>query len=198
MRGRRIRVKTMTEIMFDKTVLRQSLLAARNAIPAQLRSDWDAAIRTRVIAWWQADPVQTLGVYWPIRSEPDLREAYAELAQRGVQLALPVVTGRTAPLAFFAWTPGDRLAQDAFGIAIPASTTTALQPQALLIPCVGFNPLRIRIGYGGGYYDRTLAAALRPLAIGIGYDCTLAAFDGAPHDVPMDRIITETSCMTGD
>jgi 5,10-methenyltetrahydrofolate synthetase len=178
-------VKILSDIMLIKTVLRSALLAARNAIGAH------------VVAWWKANPVQTLGVYWPIRSEPDLRATYADLASRGVRLALPIVTGKNAPLRFAAWTPGDALVQDSLGIAIPAADII-VQPQALLIPCVGFNTERIRLGYGGGFYDRTLALQPRPLAIGIGYACALAVFDGAPHDVALDMIITESAGLVSD
>jgi 5-formyltetrahydrofolate cyclo-ligase len=186
-------VKILSETMSDKTMLRESLLAARNAIADEIRSRWDAAIGAQVLAWWQTDPVPSLGVYWPIRGEPDLRAAYADLASCGVQLALPVVVGNDAPLQFAAWTPGDLLVKDALGVPIPATAIMVTQPQALLIPCVGFNAQRIRLGYGGGFYDRTLAVPPRPLAIGIGYGCALAAFDGAAHDVALDMIITETA-----
>jgi 5-formyltetrahydrofolate cyclo-ligase len=190
-------VKILSDIMLIKTMLRSALLAARNAIGADVRSQWDAAIGAHVVAWWKANPVQTLGVYWPIRSEPDLRATYADLASRGVRLALPIVAGKNAPLRFAAWTPGDALVQDSLGIAIPAADII-VQPQALLIPCVGFNTERIRLGYGGGFYDRTLALQPRPLAIGIGYACALAVFDGAPHDVALDMIITESADLVSD
>lgn len=179
--------------MLNKTDLRRSLLATRHAIPAAMRARWDAAIGVRVLAWLAAHPVRLLGVYWPINSEPDLRQAYEALAARGVQLALPVVVGRDAPLRFAAWTPGDALVTDAFGVAIPAAPGGAVHPDALLVPCVGFNAGHIRLGYGGGFYDRTLAAAPRPLALGIAYQCTLEIFEGDSHDIALDAIITECS-----
>jgi len=108
---------------------------------------------------------------------------------------LPVVVNKEAPLEFFPWRPGEALVKDAMGVPVPSHTKNALQPHGLLIPCVGFNPDRIRLGYGGGWYDRTLALAPRPLAIGIGYACALASFDAAPHDIALDRIITESSCF---
>ena len=77
------------------------------------------------------------------------------------------------------------------GIAVPAPPRTVVQPQALLVPCVGFNADRIRLGYGGGFYDRTLENMPRPLTIGIGYACAQADFDAAPHDVALDMIVTE-------
>nr|WP_246541767.1 5-formyltetrahydrofolate cyclo-ligase [Collimonas antrihumi] len=181
----------------DKTLLRRSLLATRKSISPACRQDWDAELGRRVIAWatlWtDTHPGGTLGVYWPIRGEPDLRPAYTELAACGMRLALPVVVGSDSPLRFVSWTPGEAMAKDGFGVAIPASDVT-VAPQALLIPCVGFNRHKIRLGYGGGFYDRTLAPSSlpRPQAIGIAYACGLAEFDGAAHDVALDAIITET------
>lgn len=178
----------------DKALLRPALLAARRAIAADSRRDWDLELGRRVIAWvasWrQAQPDGVLGVYWPIRGEPDLRPAYAELAASGVALALPIVVDNDSPLRFVAWTPGESMSKDSFGVAVPASDVSAM-PSALLIPCVGFNRHKLRLGYGGGFYDRTLALAPRPQAIGIAYSCGLAEFEGAPHDIALDAIITE-------
>ncbi|MEO6921719.1 MAG: 5-formyltetrahydrofolate cyclo-ligase [Collimonas sp.] len=179
----------------DKALLRPALLAARRAIDAGRRQDWDAELGRRVIAWvtqWrQTNPDGVLGIYWPIRGEPDLRPACAELAARGLQLALPVVVANDQPLRFVAWTPGESMNKDSFGVSVPASNMTAT-PSALLIPCVGFNRRKVRLGYGGGFYDRTLAPTPRPQAIGIAYSCGLVDFDGAPHDIALDAIITET------
>lgn len=177
--------------MRDKAALRRTLLAARAAIATDTRARHDAAISTQVLAWWDASPVQTLGIFFPMRGEPDLHAAYAALAARGVQLALPMVVGRAAPLQFAAWTPGQALVSDALGVSVPAQPGAALHPDALLIPCVGFNAQRIRLGYGGGYYDRTLALAPRPMAIGIAYANGFAAFQAAPHDIALDLVITE-------
>lgn len=148
-------------------------------------------IRTHVLAWWSRHQVRSLGVYWPIRSEPDLTEMYAELSERGVQLALPIVVDQDAPLQFAAWSPGAHLVKDSFGVSIPADLDRKISPEALLIPCVGFNDDNIRLGYGGGFYDRTLARQPRPLAIGIAYRLSRTSFTAGPHDVPLDLIVTE-------
>lgn len=178
--------------MLDKTALRRQLLTARSAISPTARASWDAAINANVLAHLAQHSVVSLGVYWPMRGEPDLRPAYAELAASGVQLALPTVISKDAPLDFFAWQPGDITAPDACGVQAPVERTPVTL-QALLIPCVGFNDLRFRIGYGTGYYDRSLALQPRPYAIGIAYACAAQAFNPDLHDVPMDLVVTEAS-----
>lgn len=183
--------------MVEKTSLRRALIANRQAIEPEVRNQWDAAIGARVIDWWALHGAQTLGVYWPVRGEPDLRNVYVELAARGVQLALPVVIAKNEPLRFAAWAPGDPLITDALGVAIPAQAHNPVEPGALLVPCVGFNTNRMRLGYGGGFYDRTLALEPRPFTVGIAYECALVEFDGAAHDVALDRIITEQSSLQG-
>src|SRR5436190_4798260 len=103
----------------NKTELRRALLATRQAISPGTRIEWDARIGGRLRTWLAAHPVQTLGVYWPIQGEPDLREDYAELAAHGVKLALPVVRGRDQPLHYVEWLPGEELAKDQFGVPVP-------------------------------------------------------------------------------
>jgi 5-formyltetrahydrofolate cyclo-ligase len=186
-----ILTKIMPEDNPEKPALRCALIANRQAIKPEVRNQWDAAIGRRVIDWWAVHRPKTLGVFSPVRGEPDLQKVYAELAARGVQLALPMVVAKDEPLRFAAWIPGDPLIQDAMGVAIPADANTTVRPDALLVPCVGFNAMNLRLGYGGGFYDRTLAVQPRPLAVGIAYECCLVEFDGAAHDVALDGIITE-------
>ncbi|MBV8634609.1 MAG: 5-formyltetrahydrofolate cyclo-ligase, partial [Burkholderiaceae bacterium] len=147
-----------------KPDLRRVLLTQRQALTPEQRSAHDAALGERLLRWSEQQSLSCLGVYWPIRGEPDLRDAYAELARRGLHLALPVMTGRDAPLAFAAWAPGDALEEGAMKVPIPKAPQRFVTPDALLIPCVGFNQARLRLGYGGGFYDRTLANEPRPKA----------------------------------
>lgn len=192
MQDQEFRPDTMPENTAQKAALRRELLANRQAIPPEVRSVKDAAIGQHVLSWCDAHPVSVLGAYWPIRGEPDLRDCYATLSAHGVRLALPVVVAKDAPLRFIEWKPGDAMTKDAFGVAIPVSGAE-VQPEALLIPCVGFNERRFRLGYGGGFYDRTLACAGRPRTVGISYDCARIRFDADAHDVALDFVITETS-----
>src|SRR5688572_5705474 len=101
--------------MSDKTDLRRSLLDARNATPPDMCTQCDLAIGSQVMAWWNRHRVARLGMYWPMRGEPDLRAIYAELAMQGVELSLPLVVGKDAPLRFAVWKPGDKLVKDAMG-----------------------------------------------------------------------------------
>lgn len=172
-----------------KARLRTQLLAARRCMTATYQADAAAIICARLLAWLQAHPVASLGVYHAIRQEPDLQTLYNTLNREGVHLSLPLIHGADLPLAFVRWTPGEALVKDNMGTSAPATGATT-QPQALLIPCLGFNAARIRLGYGGGFYDRTLAQPSRPLAIGVGYTDALAVFAGAAHDIAMDLIIT--------
>ena len=175
----------------DKLALRRELAALRSAIDPARKAAWDAAIGARLVAWWRAQRFPALGVYWPLRGEADLSLAYAELAQLGVRLALPVVLARDAALGFADWQPGEAMVKDAMGVAVPENLRMVALPPALLVPCLGFNHDRFRLGYGGGYYDRTLEHAPRPFTLGIAYACQAAQFAGAAHDVALDRIITE-------
>lgn len=175
----------------DKAALRSALKARRRAIEPAVKHHWDDRIGARVLAWWQANARDALAVYWPLPGEPDLRPAYAELAQAGVRLALPVVLERHAALGFAEWIPGEPTVLDPLGVAIPAELRMVARPPALLVPCLGFNAQRYRLGYGGGFYDRTLETAPRPATVGIAYACQLVEFEGAAHDVPLDVIITE-------
>ncbi len=188
-----------------RTVLRRCLLDARTAIGPDARLARDAAIAAHLGAWLTQFlagsssseattrlPALCLGVYWPIRGEPDLRPLYARLAATGFILALPVMTAPDAPLQFARWMPDAPLVLDRWGIATP-QTILPVDPSVLLIPCVGVNATGHRLGYGGGFYDRTLASRQpRPLAIGIATDGARCNFNAAAHDMPMDVVITET------
>lgn len=194
MRGCESNTGSVTETMADansiKTALRRNLLADRQSIAEEVRRDRDRIIADRVVAWWKQHRPACLAVYIPMRGEPDLNAAYGELHGLGAGLALPVVTNKAMPLSFAEWTPGETLTRDMVGVPVPASGKL-VQPQALLIPCVGFNSAGFRLGYGGGFYDRTLATAPRPLAIGVAYASAQTSFEVSPHDIAMDLIITD-------
>lgn len=177
--------------MTEKHELRKLLLAARNAMPPQERAWRDAAIGKRLLAWLDDHPASSIGIYWPTQGEPDLTDIYPVLAGRGIQLALPVVDKRHAPLVFCPWLPGDALAAEAHGVMVPIERRDPVKPELLLLPCVGFNAERYRLGYGGGYYDRTLAVEKPPRTVGIAYAMCEAAFAVDGHDARMGAVVTE-------
>ncbi|HEY0588732.1 MAG TPA: 5-formyltetrahydrofolate cyclo-ligase [Pseudoduganella sp.] len=175
-----------------KAELRKQMLAARRALAPETRAQWDREIGAKVVQWWRESGVGTLGVYWPLRDEPNLHACYAELAELGVKLLLPVVLEKNAPLAFAEWTIGEPMVKDSMGVAVPAMLRLVQEyPPALLIPCLGYNPQGYRLGYGGGFYDRTLAHEPRPATVGVAYRCLAADFGSDGHDVALDRILTE-------
>jgi 5-formyltetrahydrofolate cyclo-ligase len=135
---------------------------------------------------------RTVSLYWPFRGEPDLRGWMNSLAARGGVAALPIVVAKGEPLIFRAYKQGDRLEKGVWNIPIPAEGEPVL-PDVVISPIVGIDPHNYRLGYGGGFFDRTLAAMPRkPLVIGIGYELQrIATIYPQSHDIPMDRIVTE-------
>lgn len=175
----------------EKSLLRLQLLAARKVMTPAAKMATETAICARLLAWLRQHPVASLGVYYPIRQEPELYPVYSALNTQGVHLSLPIIRGNDLPLEFVRWTPGEMLVKDAMGTSAPPHGET-VQPHALLIPCLGFNAARVRLGYGGGFYDRTLAPSPRPLAIGVAYANARVDFAAHMHDIALDLIITET------
>lgn len=178
----------------SKARLRKNLLEARAHLDAGTRAHWDRAIGAHIVAWWQGIRAPLLAVYWPLQGEPELSAAYCALRKLGVKLALPVVLKKDAPLVFASWEPGEAMATDGMGVAVPARLCQ-VQPPAILIPCLGFNAQRFRLGYGGGFYDRTLATTPRPATVGVAYACMAAQFDSDSHDIALDKIATEVGFM---
>jgi 5-formyltetrahydrofolate cyclo-ligase len=133
-----------------------------------------------------------IGFCWPFKGEIDLRGLVGDCIESGATAALPVVAERARPLEYRAWGPRAKLERGVWGIPVPAERRV-VQPTILLAPLVGFDSAGYRLGYGGGYHDRTLAAMEpRPLAIGVGYELgRLDTIHPQPHDVAMDAIVTE-------
>ena len=174
-----------------KQRLRTELLARRKALGEQDKIAADAIIGQRVLDWCATHAIHSLAVYQPIRREPDLSAAYNALAARGVHLCLPVVVDKDSALEFRAWQPGDVLEKDGMGTLVPPPGCAVVRPQALLVPCVGFNEKNYRLGYGGGFYDRTLAGESPPLAVGVCYHFGRADFAAQAHDMPLDALLTD-------
>jgi 5,10-methenyltetrahydrofolate synthetase len=138
-----------------------------------------------------------VSAYWPFRGEPDLRAWLGELRSRDALTALPVVVAKNTPLVFRLWREGDRLARGVWNIPIPADGEE-VQPDIVIAPVVGFDARCYRLGYGGGFFDRTLAVLpASTTAIGVGYEqAAMATIRPQPFDIPMRHIITENGIRT--
>lgn len=137
-----------------------------------------------------------VSLYWPFRGEPDLRPWLASVNERGGRTALPVAIELGRPLIFKAYAPGDKLERGVWNIPVPAAGPEVI-PDVVIAPLVGFDGSGYRLGYGGGFFDRTLAALPRKaLVIGLGYELArLPTIYPQPHDIPMDRIVTEAGVI---
>jgi 5-formyltetrahydrofolate cyclo-ligase len=173
---------------------RERLIQERSALAAEYRSQQALAIASALEPIIADLPSVTLSLYWPIRGEPDLRAWMAMLAANGVRLALPVAIALGQALVFREWRPHCRLARGLWKIPYPADGAEIV-PTVTIAPLVGFDRECYRLGYGGGFFDRTLAQLKpKPLAIGIGYpSAALATIYPQPHDIPMDWIVTGSS-----
>lgn len=134
-----------------------------------------------------------LSGYWPIKGEPDLRPLLIKLHRTGFTIVLPVVEIRAAPLIFRLWTPEMKMVRGDWNIPVPPPDAEILNPNFVLAPCLGWDRSCFRLGWGGGYFDRTLTVlAPRPATIGIALSAAhLPSIYPQPHDIPLDMILTE-------
>ncbi len=162
------------------------------AIPLEQRLGAQRAITRLLLDGLPCLQGMVVGGYWPFKAEFDPRPAMHCLRRSGATLALPEVVEKDAPLQFREWWPGAPMRPGVLGLPVPDGTQR-LTPQALLIPPLGFDAMGYRLGLGGGYFDRTLAAMdPQPLKIGVGFELSrLQTIHPQPHDVPMDFIVTE-------
>ncbi len=188
--------ETRRDVMRWRKATRARLIAERAALAPAARQALAARIADGLDALIGDVAGRTIGVYWPIRGEPDLRPWMERVRARGGTCALPVVVRPQAPVEFRVWRPGDPLARGVWDIPVPAEGP-AVAPDEIVAPVVGFDAACFRLGHGGGYYDRTLAALVpRPRAIGVGAaSAALATIYPLPHDIPMDAIVTETGTI---
>tara|TARA_R110000787_G_scaffold140526_2_gene254068 strand:- start:276 stop:866 length:591 start_codon:yes stop_codon:yes gene_type:complete len=152
-----------------------------------------AALASRLI------PRSVVSLYLPMRDEIDTLPLAAALDRLGVVTALPVMQGSAAPLAFRIWRSGDELVRRAFGVDEPAAGARA-RPDILAVPLLAFDAAGNRLGYGGGYYDRTLAALRRDgrvLAVGVAYDeQEVPAVPVDDWDERLDMVVTDCRVLT--
>ena len=177
--------------------LRREMVARRAALSVAEHDALSARIVAHALA---ALPAPVVAAFcWPIKHEPDVRGLLAAWARAGVRTALPVVVAEGQPLAFREWTPETPLAPDRYGIPTP-TTGEWLTPDLILLPLNGFDAAGYRLGYGGGYFDRTLAALVpRPLAVGVGFEINrIDSIRPEAHDQRLDWIVTECGAFRPD
>ena len=178
-----------------KAEIRTTALAARDALPVADRRRAAQAIAMRRFPVPLGEGTIVAG-YSPIRSECDPVPLMRSLAGKGAQLALPVIDGKDKPLSFSEWRQGGHLVAGPFGILQPRTDAVSVDPDIILVPLAAFDRNLRRIGYGAGYYDRTLAALRQQrrvvVAVGIAFaaqEVTEIPLD--EHDEGLDLVLTE-------
>lgn len=179
------------DVMRWRKAERERLIAARLALPVAEREQHARLIARDLDSILLSATAATVSLYWPFRGEPDLRPWMSAARAAGLQTALPVVIAKGQPLVFRLWTPGARLERGVWNIPYPADGAL-VTPSAVIAPLVGFDAAGYRLGYGGGFFDRTLAAmAVKPLVIGVGHpQQAIRTIFPQPHDIAMDWIVT--------
>ncbi len=182
----------------EKKALRKQLVDARLAMPDRQQRAQELQNVLRI--WLVGRPDTVIGAYWPIKGEFDPLPALHRWKEDGElleqpqrrKIGLPVVDKVHKTLVFHAWYPGCRMEEDAYGIPKPKDTEVIV-PTLLFVACVGYGIGGYRLGYGGGFYDRTLATLQpRPYTVGLGYtNAFLPDFEPQPHDIPLDAILNE-------
>jgi 5,10-methenyltetrahydrofolate synthetase len=183
----------------ERAALRRKLIAAREALPDRLERA--VALQSVLRVWLVSRRERTIGAYWPIKGEFDPLPAlyrWTEGAPDGVvrRIGLPVAERETRSLRWHVWYPGCEMELDAYDIPKPKGTDE-FAPEMLIVPCLGFGPGGVRLGYGGGFFDRTLASIRpHPLTVGVSYTHGfLPLLRAGPLDSQLDVMLTEDGVM---
>ncbi len=193
------RVATPSSLEEEKRRFRALARATRAEIAAAPPEDTPARIRCQLFEWILPVGDVSISGFWPLRTELDTRPILEALHAAGYTSCLPVVAQHRAPLVFRVWTPDMDLVAGPFGESTPPPEAPSAVPDIVLVPGLAFDRQGYRVGYGAGFYDRTLAAlrAVKPItAVGIGYAGQIfAEVPRAPTDEPLDWIITEEEAI---
>ena len=183
----------------DRDALRKNLIQARQALTDRLERAVELQNALRV--WLVGRPERSIGAYWPIKGEFDPLPAlyrWTEGAPDQIErrIGLPVADRATKSLRFHVWYPGCPTELDAYDIPKPKDTEEFV-PEILVVPCLGFGPGGVRLGYGGGFFDRTLASLTpRPVTVGVSFTHGfLPLLRAGPQDLPLDAMLTEDGVM---
>lgn len=171
---------------------RAELIARREAVDSGRRHQWNETMTTLIEEGFPLLSEMVVGFCWPYKAEFDPRFAMRYFRSRGAVTALPAVVDKRGPLQFRKWWPGAPMTPGVYGIPVPEGTEVVVL-DAAIVPMNGFDNAGYRLGYGGGYFDRTLASIdPKPIAIGVAYELArLATLYPQPHDIPMDFVVTE-------
>ncbi len=178
---------------------RERLIAERLAIPHAKLEAWRERMDAYVQRSFPGLAGRRVAFCWPIKNEYDARYLARTLRGLGSLTALPVVVAPKAPLAFREWHPGVELAKGALDIPYPVGSREIV-PEAVLLPMNGWDPKGYRLGYGAGFFDRTLASlAAKPVVIGVSYEqARLDTIHPQPWDIPVDYLVTERGVYRRD
>lgn len=185
----------MVDEMIEKAKagLRIKARAQRAALDHEERADMAKAASAHFFAGIALAPSDIVAAYWRIRDELDCQPILVKLMDSGQTVVLPVVLGPEQPLDLRVWEQGTSLYEAGFGTLAPSELAPRAEPDVVLMPLLAFDKNGTRLGYGGGYYDRTLARfKKRPRLIGLAF--AAQELDRIPrdaHDVPLDAVVTE-------
>lgn len=186
-------MKDWNEIKAWRKAKRAELIAARESWTSEQRAAWSERIAATLEEGIPIPAGAVVGFCWPHKSEFDARFVVRRWRERGATAALPAVVEKTGPLQFRHWWPGAPMKPGVYDIPVPEGTEI-LAPDIAIVPMNGFDAQGYRLGYGGGYFDRTLAALeRRVLAVGVAYEALrLTTIHPQAHDIPMDFVVTES------
>jgi 5,10-methenyltetrahydrofolate synthetase len=178
--------------LFDnsKAIIRRRIMTTRDSLSASTRALAEKAIAQYLQTWLLRYQPAVLAAYWPIRSEADCRDWLLQTLSSGVTVVLPVVEQRNSALVFRQWHGEALSGRDQAGLPAPIQGQIH-KPEAILLPCVAFNAQGYRLGYGGGYYDRTLALLSGVRTAGVAFSLQETEFAPDAHDIALHSVITE-------
>jgi 5-formyltetrahydrofolate cyclo-ligase len=172
--------------------LRGQLIARRLAANVEDRARWNDAIDAHIEALLADVAEKIIAFCWPYQSEYDARSLILRFLERGARAALPVVVASRQPMVFRLWTPDTRMLAGVYDIPVPADSPEVV-PDVALIALAGFDDAGYRLGYGAGFFDRTLAVIEpRPMMVGVGFELArVPTIYPQWHDIPLDYVVTE-------
>jgi 5-formyltetrahydrofolate cyclo-ligase len=175
-----------------RTQLRAELIARRLAANIEDRTRWNSAIDAHIEALLADVAGKTIAYCWPYQAEYDARSLILRFLERGAEAALPVVVAPRQPMVFRRWTPKTKMLAGVYDILIPVDSPE-VSPDIAMIAVAGFDDAGYRLGYGAGFFDRTLAAIeRRPLTVGVGFELAhVPTIYPQWHDIPLDYVVTE-------